>query len=647
MNYKEDATTNRTLGNIKNTLSIQLNEQYNIDDKVIENKILKIHGLHESDFDFVAKTDKLISNRLNYESIDPNASKNEKTVAGILAEVTSSVNKAVGYDYLYCQMKEDWGKKEAKRLSGLMYDYSLPIHDSTKLLVPYCWSFDASHIVFEGRPFGQLKSFPPKNIGSYVASLNETIHQMSNHLAGAIAVGTFFSDLAFILINREHRGLEELTSDSTFRKSVENVMQSHVHSVNHLSRLTNESPFTNLSIFDRPKLESLFNDSNMGWLLNTEEGSIDKDYFFDYIAELQNIFLDFFDKGDPSENGMPYRFPVVTMNLSKDKDNNILDETFFNNMCEREMFRYNIYTSEGTKVASCCRLLSDTEMFSLGGQVNSFGGSALSLGSHRVSLVHTNRIALSVTNTEDFYKLLDERLEDATKILLSHRHLLESLKNVNLQMFLNIGWLSLNKMFSTIGLIALPETIETLGGSSLEELLVFINNKVNEMGKKYKIPMNIEQVPAETMAVRLVEVDKMLFGKERVPYELYSNQFVPLWEDATIYERMEIDGKYNKMFTGGGIVHFNLGEKPTPKQNRKVVRYAVKSGCEHFAENAVYAKCENGHTTFTDGDKCPECGGQVLEKLTRVVGFFTPVSSWNPVRREWEFPKRTPKKIDE
>ena len=854
-----------------------------------------------------------------------------------------------------------------------------------------CFAFDASKIVFEGRPFGQLKSKPPKRISSYIASLNETVHQMSNHLAGAIAVGSFFSDLAFILINREKLSLEDANKEE-HKKYIENTMQTFVHSVNHLSRLSNESPFSNVSIFDRPKLESLFSEDNQGWMFHTEEGEIDRDYFIDYVLYIQRIFLNFFDKGDPLSNGMPYRFPVVTVNISKDEDDNIVDTEFFEDIINREIFRYNIYTSLGTKTASCCfdkdefclvrdsidgiqkitfeeayamprscsnfkvyhngsfvdghpvkiplqnkkmykittvnnktmfvtddhihvttkgdvstkhltlddyllfnstkkqgkanndittnpnhsyslgvllgayigdgsnyishveqnsitfslnnkkvnkllshftasleelgiqanvciqenknnvvsvvirsdklvsfvssyisgsycynkrlnlnclddsvefrkgildghhitdggnsnriyttseglvsdleiltnslglvsiidksdrtdevvvirgenftrnyplycfrwysrnqkrslkdvykfingniyfkikeieevkdysneyvycfhmrneeepyftlpngiithncRLLSDAEMFNLGGQVNSFGGSALSLGSHRVSLVHTNRIALETQSSEKFYSLLYERIEDSVRILISHRNLITHLTEAGLHPFIDIGWISMRKMFSTIGLIGLAETIETLRESSLEDLLHFINSVVKEMSEKYKIPINIEQVPGESMAVRLTDIDRMLFGEDKVPYKLYSNQFIPLWEDATLFERMDIDGKYNKMFTGGGIVHFNLGEKTTPTQNKEIISYAIKSGCEHFALNAVYSKCEDDHTTFSSGDSCPICGKQVIEKLTRVVGFFTPISSWNPVRREWEFPKR-------
>jgi hypothetical protein len=39
-------------------------------------------------------------------------------------------------------------------------------------------------------------------------------------------------------------------------------------------------------------------------------------------------------------------------------------------------------------------------------------------------------------------------------------------------------------------------------------------------------------------------------------------------------------------------------------------------------------------------DKCPICLGRIDSHLTRIVGYFTPVDNWNPVRRTYEFPKR-------
>ena len=55
-------------------------------------------------------------------------------------------------------------------------------------------------------------------------------------------------------------------------------------------------------------------------------------------------------------------------------------------------------------------------------------------------------------------------------------------------------------------------------------ILQFINSKVSEYSKKYGIAGNIEQIPGESMASRLVKVDKMIFGDEIVDKKMYSNQ---------------------------------------------------------------------------------------------------------------------------
>jgi hypothetical protein len=59
--------------------------------------------------------------------------------------------------------------------------------------------------------------------------------------------------------------------------------------------------------------------------------------------------------------------------------------------------------SEGTKIASCCRLVNNSNMLDIATQSNSFGSGALSsLGSHRVATINFNRIALECKNVKDF-----------------------------------------------------------------------------------------------------------------------------------------------------------------------------------------------------------------------------------------------------
>lgn len=531
-----------------------------------------------------------------------------------------------------------------------------------------CFAVDASKLVTIGRPFGQLHSKPCKRVDSYVAALCETIHQLGSHLAGALAIGTFFFDIAHLLLYKEQCTLRDIKTDKKIRKYLENEYQHFVHSINHLSRNGVESNFVNISIFDRIKLKTFIDEMN--WYFSFDSLPINKpdieneeelklfyeNYIIDYILELQNIFLNFFDKGDISKGGVPFRFPLVTINLSKVKkeDKEIIEDTkILKDVCKRDIFRYNIFTSEGLKVCSCCRLQSNIEMLEYASQSNSFGaGGAIQLGSHRVCTINFVRIALESKNKEEFFNILLNRIEDTIKILNSHRELIKDLIDKKLQPFFDLGWLVLSRMFSTVGIIGLYESakmIQIKGYKEediIKETLVFLNNKVTELSQKFNLPYNIEQIPAESYAVRFAEVDRLIYRKEKQPYELYSNQFIPLWEEATLWERLDKDGMYNKLITGGGIVHAQIGEKITSKQAEKIIKYAVNAGAEHFALNSVYSECIDGHCTFGKSILCPICGKEIIEYYTRIVGFFTPVSSWNKVRREWEFDKRKFVSID-
>jgi anaerobic ribonucleoside-triphosphate reductase len=790
--FEEEATTKRTIRNIKKSLRERIKTTYtSIQEEDIENivdSILKIHGMAPENFDVINFVETLINQKLNDVSVDDNSNKNEKTISGITAESTKAFDKAVGYDYLYRQMVEDYGKKEAKRLSGLMYDYTLALSDSSKILLPYCFAIDTTKLVFQGRPFGQLKSLPPKRITSYIAALNETAHQLGSHLAGAIAFSTLFLDMVYILLYRENKKIKDIEFNDEIRKYVENSFQSLIHSVNHLSRSGAESIFTNVSIFDKPKLESILANDNMWWMFEVEnKNGYTKDEIIYTIQLLQDIYLDLVDKGDPSANGMPIRFPIHTINLSKE-NGEILDKEFLNKIIYKDIFRYNIFVSKGTKVASCCfhrdqkfitnkgikcfadfnvgdkikvlthagtwqdaivnsygtqplydlylrgedsiekitctknhewilsdekrtnilkigdilyeapnnafympkewkvyavedaliydevfclevendhsfildkgivtsncRLINDSELMEIGGESNSFGGTQISLGSHRVLTINFNRLALLSNSEEEFNILYEEAIENTLKILKSHKNLIAKTEKAGLQPFITNGWIRMDRLFSTIGILGIYEADITMkhkfGNEEkdyISDWLKFLNSKIPELAKENNLIINIEQIPGESMSPRLANVDTILYGKKNVPFEMYSNQFIPLWEDATIYERMDADGRYNSLITGGGIVHFNLGEKTIPEQNKALIEYAVKSGSEHFALNAVYCKCKKGHMSFGNNKKCPICGEDIEDRLTRVVGFFTPVSSWGTVRREWEFPKRIFKKI--
>ena len=666
------SSTTRTIKNIKKNIIATLKSNYpfiNGRVKEVADIILKKHGLHEDSFDFVNLFESGLHENINDISIDDNANKNEKVFRGYLNELEKSIDKLIGYDVLYRTMKDLYGEKEAKKLTGEMYTYALGLSDSSNVILPYCWALDASKLVTVGREFGVLKSKPAKRVSSYISMLCETIHQMSNHLAGAIAIGSFFLDLAHLMIYKERRTLNELRTNKRIRKTIENEIQQFIHSINHLSRNGAESPFTNVSIFDRPKLEGLISDDNYGWYFpNHKAISTDNDlqdkmsnedfkkYVIDYITEIQNLFMDFFEKGDPLQNGMPYRFPVATINFSKVKNETtgkfeIQDKEFLKAVCKRDISRFNIFSSAGTKICSCCRLINDIEMLDFASQSNSLGGGgSISLGSHRVITINFQRIALECQSFEDYLNILSFRVEEAAKILKAHKLMLLKFTKEGYEPFIANGFINPKRLFSTFGLLGIYEANKTLrqrfdipaDRDITGEILEYFNTKVNDVSKQYGIIGNIEQIPGESFAVRLAEADKAIYGFGDDYYKLYANQFCPLYEDFTLAEKIKTDGKYNMKLTGGGIVHIQIATQTTPQQNEQLIKFACAEGCEHFALNRVYSRCKKcGKVYNTKVDKC-DCGaeGDDLERLTRVIGFFTPVSSWGKVRREWEFPRR-------
>ena len=99
----------------------------------------------------------------------------------------------------------------------------------------------------------------------------------------------------------------------------------------------------------------------------------------------------------------------------------------------------------------------------------------------------------------------------------------------------------------------------TEGQDVMNDYLVYLNKHSAEYAKELGLFSNIEQIPGESYAVRLATVDNLIFNENIIDAPLYANQFVPLWEDATIWEKLEADGKYNQLLTGGGIVHAQLG----------------------------------------------------------------------------------------
>ena len=120
------------------------------------------------------------------------------------------------------------------------------------------------------------------------------------------------------------------------------------------------------------------------------------------------------------------------------------------------------------------------------------------------------------------------------------------------------------------------------------------------------------------------------------PRKCYNSYFY-LVEDETvsIIDKMILHGsKLTKYLDGGSALHANLNEHLTKDQYIKLIETAIKTGCSYFTFNIPNTVCNDcGHISKHNLKKCPKCGSNNVDWLTRVIGYLKRVSSFSEARQ--------------
>ncbi len=602
--------------------------------------LLKLDGISEEKTDIGIMSQKYFTKKLSEASIDMNANANEELSANNYhTEITKGILKLEGYYLLWRYVKKNFGEKRATELLSSIWAGEVYFHDASGygISVPYCFAYSTQNLMFGGRPYGQLHSLPPKRADSFISQVIETTMDLSQEFVGAIG-------LSDVIANYCYYAKKENLND----KRVLNDLQKLVHVLNNKFRVSGQSPFSNISLFDKINLKKLFHDSSFCYLDGSKPD-------LEYVMKVQKLFGDWFSEGDPV-TGLPYRFPIVTVNLSVDQNREIGDRDFLNWIAKNNIKKgvFNIYINEGNKIATCCRYSNDFEQANY--RSDTFGNGGLNIGSHRVVTLNLPRIALDCNRDISlFYSLLKNRLEKTRDLLLVHREFLKRrIEQGFLKFFNPLKWFTLDRLFSTIGIIGVYEMgiymdlpMETdMGQDFVDNVLSYIENFARETSKELKTNFNVEEIPGESAAVTLAKKDK-LFYPNTANFELYSNQYVPLIADVDVINRIKLTGRFMKYLSGGGILHLNVQEKISdPEKMKKLIELSVKEGVEHLGINYGFGICKNKHTTIVGtGSYCPICNEEIEDRLSRIIGYFTKISSWNEVRKNYEYSRRKFNKV--
>jgi ribonucleoside-triphosphate reductase len=573
-------------------------------------------------------------------SVDANANVQIKNVATFKVEIHKGLDKLNSLYLLWKTAKKQWGIKEANRLCEKELNKDLNVQDFQNIFLSYCFAFDTIDLVTQGLPFITNKpSLPAKHADTFLRHAEQLVMFASRQMMGATAIPNILVIYSALL----QRDLNDKTYHLSiykdhpkyFEKYLRQEFQKFIYTLNQPIR-DNQSCFTNITIFDSIFLKELCK----SYIIN------DKKIDFDFAMYIQKLFLEFFNEFNKESI---CTFPVITAQFKKDKEGNIEDQSFLDFIVKinMEFGHINIFSAENlTALSSCCRLLSNVEEIIKATKeenMNLIGGSSIKVGSFGVVTINLARIGLLCKgDKKKFFELLETHARDAYKINHCRRLLIEDKIKQDQMPLYTSNFMKLENQYSTLGICGLYEAVYFMGydlskdsieGKQLAiDILSFLQGISEEKMKVFGYRCNLEQIPAEQTASKLAKIDNILYKQN--DFTLYGNQFIPLTNSTDIFNRISLQADFEKYFSGGAILHINLGEKiSTTIQMKKLIKYIIKAGVQYFAINYFFSKCEKSHITLDTGKKCSICSSSIIERYTRIVGFLVPVSSWSAERR--------------
>ena len=638
-------------------INIQLNKNfitaYNKMQEKYGTDIAEINGFGDLQLSYTDFIDNFIDkNTVADASIDGNSNVSHKDIVTLEREMPKPHSKLLAFNKIYYEIQKKYGFSAANEWLEMEWIGALYMHDANSATFRhYCFAYDLKDLAEKGLYFIEGRNAcPAKHLITFVDFVKEFISYASNRSSGAVGLPNLIPYMYFFWkkdIDEDYLGIrtshnEKYYATQAFQRFIYAVNQPYV-------RDGSQSAFTNTSVFDRPYFEALFGGSEFPdgtFMIDSEEEIIEFQKW--YMETMSNI---------RSEN--MFTFPVSTISLLVHEgqyDLNTLDGFVDKEFAEWGI-RHNMKWSDSNifcdtsvnSLSNCCRLKSDIRDI---GYFNSVGGTALKVGSIKVSTINLARIALDTKTEDEYLTELQHRVIVNLRALDCVRHIIK--RNVEKGLLPNFthGLVDFEHLYNTIGFIGIYETMKKFGYTYKDEFgNTYYNDKASEFGKKifdtmratadvfiaenecdYKI--NTEQIPAESAAAKLMKKDKFFYPKAKIyDLPLYGNQFMPLGIQTTGQERVRVQALFDGYCNGGSILHFNI-DAPFDSYEKALymTNYIAQHGVTYFAFNTKISTCDDNHAFY--GDICPNCGKQKSAEFSRIVGFFTKTSTCSKERKQ-------------
>ena len=603
---------------------------------------------------------------------DANANVSMKNVANLEGEVYKTTNRVIQRQRMKDKLYELY-PNIAKQYEEDLKNHIIYTHDeaSTPVLKPYCMAVTLYPLMIEG--VGNIDGITPtapNDIASFSGQVTNLAFLLSSQCKGAVAFGDYFVAFNYYVVKEFgeiwYEKLDCISTSEhhiisrTIKDSIEKGMKQFIWGVNQpAGNRSYNSPFTNVSWYDKYYFKSLFED------FYYPDGSKPK---WKQIDTLQRMFMELMRKIRLIK---PITFPVTTMALVHN-NKEYLDNDY-KELCAEEWAKggsFFCYTSDNpSSLASCCRVLnemSDNTFSSTTGMTGVMTGSCnvITLNINRIVQDwfknYNNNITPSDVSkySKDLYPslkwYLQTILDRVYKYHIAYKTMLYELEDKGMLAASNGGYIYIKKLYSTIGVIGYTEAAQFLGleinnNKEYKEFLQLVLGTIKEQNKIHSIKdkkrpflFNSEAVPGEGLGIKLYNWDKKDGYIVPENQNLYNCYFYNPWTtDTSVLDKIKLHGKDINNYTDGGqACHINLDTHLSKEQYLKLLDVAKDEGCNYFTFNIPISECKKCHHVVNAPIKrCPICNSEDIKYYTRIIGYLTAVDNWSTDRQE-EFKHR-------
>lgn len=622
---------------------------------------------------YMNKYSNSLDNAASSSETDANSNVSSKNVANLEGEVYKVTNRAIQRQ----RMKDELNKlfpEVSKQYEKDLADHIIYVHDeaSSPVLKYYCCAVTLYPLMLEGSGnMDMITPSAPNDIQSFSGQITNLAFLLSSQCKGAVAFGDYFIALNYYVVKefgtKWYDKLDAIVSTDycinrrTILDTIKKGMKQFIYGVNQpAGNRSYNSPFTNISYYDKYYFESLFKE------FYYPDGSQPE---WKAIDTLQRIFMKLHRDLRLIK---PLTFPVSTIAMVYD-DKDFLDKEY-KELCAEEwakggsFFCYN--SNNPTSLASCCRVLNEVSNNTFS---STTGMTGVMTGSCNVITLNINRIVqdwcrsipsmtvaglipekkhlvrdmLCTSPIWGFKDYLINILERVYKYHIAYKTMLYDLEDKGMFAASNAGYIYMSKLYSTIGIIGYTEAAQFLGlkvsnNQEYKEFLQLILGTIKEQNKLHSIHhkkrpflFNEECVPGEGLGVKFYEADKE--DGYYVPKEqnLYNCYFYDPWNNTSVLDKLKLHGKEISSYCDGGqACHINLDAHLSKEQYLKLLDVARKEGCNYFTFNIPMSECRDcGHTVNAPINECPKCNSTNIRYWTRIIGYLTAVDNWSSARQ--------------